>query len=120
MKSKRIVMLDVLPGEPTDGTGRVSTHLVVADDAGPFTEPHFLHPLIKDGQIVKGQLIARPTKARLACDRNRIAVPVIVKGNIIKVTPRSTDPRAVTCPKCMASMDYITVKAEIDRAEENR
>lgn len=104
-KVKRIVNMNVLPGEPLDGTGMVCIHLFVPDVKGPFVEPHGLHPVVKDCEAVKQQLEARPTRGRLACDPKRLVAPV-TRGNVTNVTPRSDDPRAVTCLKCCASEDY--------------
>jgi hypothetical protein len=98
--------MNVLPGEPTDGTGRVCIHLFVQDERGPFVEPHVLHPKLgEDGAPIKQELVSKPTRGRLACDPKRSAVPVI-RGNVTAVTPRTTQPSAVTCPKCIASEDY--------------
>ncbi len=102
--ASRIVNLSVLPGEPLDGTGKVCVHLFLKDSNGTFVEPHALHPVYKDGLIVKGQLEAKPTRGRLACNPKRNAVPATRNG-ITTVTPRSDDPRAVTCPRCLASAE---------------
>lgn len=103
---RRIVNLSVLPGEPTDGSGRVCVHLVIPDDAGPFVEPFMLQPrLDESGQPIKGQAEARPTRCRLACDPKRTVAPVTHRG-VTTVTMRTGDPRAVTCPKCIESETY--------------
>lgn len=98
---KRKVAVKVNPGEPLDGTGQVCIHLFVRDQRGPFVEPHVLH----QSDMVPKQLEARPTRGRLACDPKRTVAPV-KKGGVIIVTPRTDDPRAATCPKCIASEDY--------------
>lgn len=105
--SKRIVAVKTNPGEPLDGTGRVCIHLFVPDPRGPFVEPHALHPVIEDGEVVKGKVNAKPTRGRLACNPRRSAVPVTRNG-VTSVTHRTDDPRAVTCDGCIASADYIT------------
>ena len=102
---KRKVELKVNPGEPTDGTGQVCIHLFLRDESGPFVEPHVLHESHDETSPVKGRLIAKPTRGRLACDRTRQVKPV-TKGNVTLVTPRTDDPRAVTCPKCMKTTEY--------------
>jgi hypothetical protein len=105
--AKRKVNMRVLPGEPTDGTGRVCVHLFMPDAAGPFVEPHALHPMRdKDGNVVKQKVEAKPTRGRLACDPKRQVAPV-TRGNVTTVTSRTDDPRAATCPKCLASKDYV-------------
>ena len=102
---KRVVNINVLPGEPLDGRGKVCIHLFVQDPTGSFIEPHALHPVYKDGELVKQQVEARPTRGRLACDNKRNVAPV-TKNGITTVTLRSDDPRGVSCPKCKASQDY--------------
>lgn len=102
---KHIVMQRVLPGQPTDGTGRVCIHLFVQDEHGPFVEPNVLHPVFKDEILVKQQVMAKPTRGRLACDPKRTVAPV-ARGNITTVTHRTDDPRAATCPSCLASSFY--------------
>lgn len=101
----RIISVKVLPGEPLDGTGRVCIHLFVPDEKGPFVEPHALHPKMENGKAVKGKLTAKPTRGRLACDPRRLVAPV-TRGKVTTITHRSDDPRAVSCPKCIASVDY--------------
>lgn len=104
-KQRRIIDLKVLPGEPTDGTGRVCIHLFVQDAAGPFVEPHALHPVFEDGVQVKQRCATHPTRGRLACDPRRDARPV-TRGNVTTVTQLTDDPQAATCPKCKASRHY--------------
>ena len=113
---KRIVNVSVLPGEPTDGSGRVCIHLLVRDERGPFVEPHMLHPVMKDGEPVKQQLEARPTRARLACNPKRTVAPV-TRGNVTTVTHRTEAVDAVTCPKCIASVDYAAMKEAMTAVE---
>ena len=112
--AKRIVQMNVLPGEPLDGSGRVCIHLFVQDVRGPFVEPHVLHPVMRDGEAVNGQLEARPTRGRLACDPKRKVVPVTRNG-VTTVTLRSDRPETVTCPKCMVSKEYIAMMATTER-----
>ncbi len=105
----RVVSVNVLPGEPTDGTGRVCVHLFIQDEAGSFIEPHALHPAVgEDGAPVKGKYEARPTRGRLACNRRRDPSPV-TRGKVTTVTPRTDDPRAVSCTKCKASPEYAAI-----------
>lgn len=105
MTAKRIIKMSVLPGEKTDGTGRMCIHLWVNDPEGLFIEPHVLHPILDEEGKPTGQLGAKPTRGRLACDRKRNPA-AITKGDTTIVTMRSDDARAVTCTKCMASDDY--------------
>lgn len=103
---KNIINVNVLPGESTDGSGRVCIHLFVRDERGPFVEPYVLGPKLDgDGKPVAGKGTAGPKRGRLACDPKR-GVALVTRGNVTTVTPRSDDPRAVTCLKCKASTDY--------------
>lgn len=102
---KRILDISVLPGQPLDGTGKLCIHLFVPDSRGPFTEPCVMQ-LDKVKQM-RGEvaLFNGPKQGRLACDPKRLVAPV-TKNNITKITLRTGDPRAATCPKCIASPDY--------------
>jgi hypothetical protein len=103
--------MPVLPGEPLDGTGLVCIHLFVQDpEAGSYTEPHALHPVFENGVHVPGRVEARPTRGRLACNPVRNPATV-VRGRMTVVTPRTDDPRAVTCPKCRVSKEYTETMA---------
>ena len=97
--------MKVLPGERTDGSGKICIHLFVADKKGPFTEPHCLHVEDVEG---KQQLVTKPTRGRLACDPKRLVAPIERKG-VTTITMRTDDPRATTCPKCIASKDYARI-----------
>lgn len=108
-KKKRNVVLSVLPGEPLDGTGRVCVHLFVKDSAGLFIEPHALHPVIENG-IAVGKLEAKPTRGRLACDPKR-PLKVVNRNGEMYITMRTDDARAVTCPKCKTTAEYISTMA---------
>ena len=103
--SKRIINMNVIPGQPVDGSGQVCIHLFLQDERGPFVEPHALHPVVRDGEVVKQEVQAKPTRGRLACSKTRLAAPVTRNG-VTTLTPRTDDPRAVTCPKCKATDEY--------------
>lgn len=108
MRTKRTINMKVLPGEPLDGSGRVCIHLFVQDEVGPFTEPCALHMAeveVEGQERPVKQLVARPTRGRLACDPKRTADPV-TRNSVTTITMRTDDARAVTCPKCRRSSDY--------------
>lgn len=113
VKKRRIINIRVLPGQPLDGSGRVCIHLFIQDEKGPFVEPYALHPVIENGEQVKQQVTARPTRGRLACDPKRDASPVTNNG-VITVTLRTDNPDAVTCPKCLESTAYIELVKRIE------
>lgn len=109
---KRIVHMSVLPGEPTDGSGRVCIHLFIKDEKGPFVEPHVLHEKRDEqGEVIKGELVAKPARGRLACDPRK-QVASVIKGNAIHITLRSDSPGAVSCPKCKMSKYYRDMMAK--------
>lgn len=112
---KRAISVKVLPGELLDGSGRVCIHLFVQDQHGPFVEPHVLHSVFKDGEVVKQKCEAKPTRGRLACNPRRTVAPVTRNG-VTTVTPRTDDPRAVTCVKCKASRDYVMAMELLETA----
>lgn len=118
---KRVVNIKVLPGEPLDGSGRVCIHLFVQDESGPFAEPStlYMEEVSEDGEAPTKRLISRPARGRLACNPNRKVAPV-VQGNVTTITMRSDDPRAVTCPKCKASVDYSNMMELMEAAEARR
>jgi len=100
MMARRIINANVLKGEPLDGSGKVCIHFFVRDAAGSFVEPHVLHPSDR-----KGELVAVPTRGRLACDPRRSVVPT-TKNGVITVTPRTEEAGSVTCRKCKATAEY--------------
>ena len=103
---RRIVNVNVLPGEPLDGSGRVCIHLFVRDEKGTCVEPGAWHPVNdKLGNPIPRKIKTGPARGRLACDRKRKITPAI-KNGVTTVTHRTEDPRAITCPKCMATEEY--------------
>lgn len=116
-KARRIVNVSVLPGEPLNGTGRVCIHLFVPDEKGPIVEPHVLHPsLDEQEQPIKQRVKVKPTRGRLACDPKRQVTPV-TKNGVTRVTPRTDDPRAVSCEKCKASREYKALLFRIENPD---
>lgn len=112
---RRIVEVKVLPGEPTDGSGRVCIHLFVPDPVGQIVEPHVLHPAPTPQQ--PNALEARATRGHLACDPRKPVAPV-ARGNVVVVTMRSDDPRAVTCHACITSALYQEAMARLEAPSE--
>lgn len=107
--SKRVLQISVLPGQPTNGAGRVCIHLFVQDEKGPFVEPAVLHPAVdENGDPIKQQVISKPTRGRLACDikRVRTVASKASRQNVTTVTMRTSEPYAVTCPNCIESVEY--------------
>lgn len=125
VRPKRIINLSVLPGEPTDGTGKMCIHLFVRDNQGSFTEPCVLQMkvdklhLLQTGET-REELISGPARGRIACNPMLIPSGKPDRKGVVNVTMRSDDPRAVTCPKCMASRDYIELSDRIKQLEASR
>lgn len=111
-RSKRIINVNVLPGEPTDGRGRVCIHLFVPDQKGSFAEPHALQPGTENKKVIAG-----PKRGRLACDPKRRPSAKPDKNNVVTITPRSDDPRAVTCPRCKKTKEYEAMMARLELKE---
>lgn len=100
--------MTVLPGEKTDGTGKICIHLFLKDENGSFIEPHALHPqLDNDGNIIKQKLVAKPTRGRIACDRNKKPSTKPNKDGSHTLLMRTDDANAVTCPKCLKTPECI-------------
>lgn len=118
MSRKQVIEVKVLPGEPLDGSGRVCIHLFVPDGRGPFSEPCGLYMADVEvegtDQTVK-QLASKATRGRLACNPKRTVAPVSC-GAVTTVTMRTDDPRAVTCPKCKASVDFSKMMDQLTAA----
>ena len=109
-----------LPGEPLDGTGRISIHLFVVDPSGKVVENYVVLPAYDgDGNQVKQHTTCGPARGRIACDPKIANVQPVTKGNVTTVFHRTTDPRAVSCPKCKSSDDYKQMMAELKRIEDH-
>ena len=105
-RGRRLVSMSLLPGQPLDGSGIVCIHLFVRDEAGRFVEGAAMHPVLDDdGVPIKRKIRMGPARGRLACDPKKNPAPVL-RGGVTHVTHRTEEPRAVTCPKCMASAEY--------------
>lgn len=115
-KTKRIVSVKVLPGEPLDGSGRVCIHLFVQEESGAFVTPCAVHPVIVDGAQVKQQVTCGPARGRLACDSSHDPTPSTRNG-VTTVTLRTDDPQAVTCLKCIASESYREMVKKHERVK---
>lgn len=118
---KRIVSISVLPGEPTDGKGRVCIHLFVPDPHGPFTEPSVMRQEAPNPEQGDNGLRVGPVRGRLACDSKMVRkVAPVERNGVTSVTMRTDDPRAVTCPKCKATQVYADMTKIISDAEASR
>ena len=111
---KRILEIKLLPGEPTDGTGRVVIHWFMRDPNSAFAEHCMMKQVKKDGsEEVQKEL--GTVHGRLACDPKLNIVPQ-VKNGVTYLVSRTDDVRAVTCPKCIAVDAY---KKELEAANKS-
>lgn len=108
------VSVKVLPGQPLDGSGKVCIHLFVPDERGPFTEPSVVQMVDSDDGR---HLVHMATRGRIACDWKRTVALTTVKG-VTSVTLRTDDPRAVTCPKCVATAEYAAMMKQLGESNQ--
>lgn len=110
---KRVLNISVVPGQKKElvesGGAQLCIHLVVQHTNGPFHEPCILQ-IDKVAQALgKQALFSGPRACRLACDHKRQVAAkrkIVGDSEVVTVTLRTDDPRAVTCPNCKASEDY--------------
>jgi hypothetical protein len=117
--SNRTVELKVLPGQPLDETGKICIHLAVLDPNGPYTEHNVLLQVMDEaGNPVKGKFYFGPARARIACNPRLNPTPRVRNG-VTLVTMRTNDPRAATCPKCLATDDYTKIMEQLERSPQS-
>lgn len=92
----RTVEIKILP----DGTGRVRIHWFQVLDGGPIKMP--------SGTIETqyGPLIHVGPPGRIACQPERTSVLPQEQNGVTLLTCHSDEPRAVTCPECMATPEF--------------
>ena len=112
MTKRRVIGMSVLPGQPTDGSGVVCIHLFVPDERGPFVEPHVIQVDKVAADSGRPVLVAGPKRGRLACNPKSLVAAVERRG-VTTITMRTDDPRAVTCPKCIASTFYTDIMQKL-------
>lgn len=106
-KRRRIVDVRVLPGEPTDGSGKVCIHLFVPDGTGPIVERSVTQVApVPQGEGGGRRLTVGQARGHLACDRKRLVAPVQRANGVVSVTMRTIEPGAVTCPACKDTAEY--------------
>ncbi len=109
--TKRKLNVRVLPGQPTDGSGKVCVHLFVPDERGLFTEPSVTY--LADTDEGK-RLSVRPMCGRIACDRKKTVTQKTVKG-VTDIIFRTGDPRGVTCSRCTNSTEYVEMMEQLNK-----
>lgn len=94
-----------------DGTGRVCIHWFRLDPAGPITTPV--------GAIMAGQfgpMKMGGERGWIACHPEQTSVLPVERGGETLICTRSDDPRAVTCPACIATVEYQEANKRLDAA----
>jgi hypothetical protein len=92
----RTVIIRMLP----DKSGRVRIHWFIHEERGPIKTPE----TVKMTQI--GPVRLGGNRGRIACQPAKTDLVPQQKGRDIEPCCHSDDPRAVTCPECMAVPEY--------------
>ncbi len=99
------VVIRMLP----DGSGRVCIHWLFQDPEGPIQ--------VTDRSVTaSGPQIVRGRRWRMACNPTQSNVSV-AEGGRLTPSPHSDDPRAVTCPKCMATAKFQEAMIHLQNIE---
>jgi hypothetical protein len=106
------LVLGVLPGQPTDGTGRLRIHYFARDPAGPLRLPVRVEP------TPVGPLRLGGACGRIAC-RPALAALSRPEGGVTREVLYSDDVRGVTCPDCQGTDDYRKAAAALAGAAPN-
>lgn len=90
------VNLKLLPGEPTDGSGRVCIHYFheCADGLISFKGHAQLRRALKLSEEVRGTIACRPQQN---------SVQPQTRNGVVYICAYSSELEAVTCPECLAS-----------------
>src|SRR5215467_9714350 len=87
-----------------DGSGRVRIHWYVKFKGGPIKS------------VAQNGVINFPaSEGKIACSPD-LGPSVRLSDGSMQLTHRSDDPRAVTCPECMATQEFKDAMAEIGAA----
>jgi hypothetical protein len=100
--SGRVVEMRVLPG------GKVRIHWFERALDGPATTPSGMTT------GAEGRLQVGPVRGRIACMPTQANVAPQTKGGVIRLVCHSDEPRAVTCPECMATENFKTALANLN------
>lgn len=87
-----------------DGSGRVCIHWFVRDKNGKIADQS------KDGIVPEW---AKGSAGRIACQPHRSNLLPDQNGSNPVMFMHTDDPRAATCPECLATTDYKTIMAEL-------
>lgn len=107
----RTAVLRLLP----DGSGRVRIHWFIWDKEGPIQMPQTMVMTAKGPMAVGGNAVTGERRGRIACQPKLKSVLPQQKGQEYLLFTHSDDPRAASCPECMATEEY---KAAMKALEE--
>ena len=100
------VVIKMVPDKQGRPTDIVRIHYFVWDEKGPIALPQKVTPTALGPLTIGGNVVTGAFRGRLACAPGRAEnQPVWANGRIVPC-PQTDDPRAATCPECMASEDY--------------
>lgn len=88
-----------------DGSGRVCIHWFARDKAGPIAEPNREPAVPAWAKGTAGRIACQPKRTSLLPESDQ-------NGNGIACM-HTDDPRAATCPECLATAEYKTIMAEL-------
>ena len=91
-----------------DGSGRACVHWFRVDPKGPITTPSKTVP------TMMGPMKFGGVQGYIACNPAQNTVTPQQVGNDIYQCCRSEEPRAVTCPDCMATPEFKAAMEEIE------
>jgi len=91
-----------------DGSGRVRVHWIVPDQNGPLLTSTSAVPSDQGIKLTPG------IRVRIACLPRQDTFSELTSDNGVKLTLRSDDPRAVTCPECQKTSEYQAARRLIE------
>ncbi len=93
------IVIKVLPD------GRVRHHWFVRDEQGPIKTP------LRQDPTQAGVLRLGGAVGYIACQKRRQSTAPEVRGNQVVPLCHTDDPRAATCPDCLATPEYAAAMA---------
>lgn len=97
----------------SDGSGRVCIHWLYEHPEGPLETTDNSIMTATGPKVLKGR------KWRMACNPNLKAISSVQDGARIIPWTHTDDPRAATCPKCLATEEYKQRMKELEEVVES-
>ena len=105
-------VIRVLPVGP-DGLQRVRIHFFVHDEAGPIHTPSGAH------MSNMGPVRFPASSGYMACNPKLADLRGSVIAGVPETLVHSNDPRAATCPECLATQAYKDAMARLEEVISN-